>query len=273
MTDDLNEEALRRRLADAARYPTAALDRQRFRRRAAIWRATAMAGVLALIVGVAAAVSVVSSRPGGPVIVAQPSEQTDAPEPPQAEAGTASPSPSPGHDSRVGSRDADPSPATSLTPGTTETDDVQAVTSPTPSAMPTSSQSPTPSPSPSKTADGGTESETSQRSWTVNLPHHDWEMFPAIAHPPAVLRADPDRDGGCVWYEVDGRRWSVRWPPGYRARFTEQPDGSVTAELVNSSGEVVAREGDARSVSAGSVEERLDRCHVSDEDRVWYVSG
>lgn len=93
--DETNEGLFRRRLANAARHPTSPLDLRRIRRRAVIRRATAAGSVLALAAGLAAAVSVIPNRPGGPVIMAQPGEQDDASEPPQPQAGSDSPSPSP----------------------------------------------------------------------------------------------------------------------------------------------------------------------------------
>lgn len=122
-------------------------------------------------------------------------------------------------------------------------------------------------------ATGAPEGEPADpRARRVALPQHELDQLPQVPRV-GVLAGDPDREGGCVWIEVDGEPQAVLWPAGYQAGFGSA-DGAETLELVDETDRVVARGGadiwfsGARSGGA----ERLDRCHVG-QDHVWYVGA
>ncbi|HVL98051.1 MAG TPA: hypothetical protein VM324_02020 [Egibacteraceae bacterium] len=107
----------------------------------------------------------------------------------------------------------------------------------------------------------------------VELPAHELDYLPPVLRT-GVLAGDAQRDGGCVWIEMDGQPQAVRWVGGFRAGFVDDGTGGQTFELVDRSGGVVAREGEevhfTGARSGGP--ERLERCHVG-ADHVWYVDG
>ena len=60
-------------------------------------------------------------------------------------------------------------------------------------------------------------------------------------------------DGDCVWVEdanieIDKEAFNVLWPPGYRAR--DRP-----FEIIDASGDVIAREGDVVSFGVGDMKQ------------------
>jgi hypothetical protein len=67
-------------------------------------------------------------------------------------------------------------------------------------------------------------------------------------------------DAACLWIEgSDGGRTSIRWPPGFGARFSE---GGT--ELVDAEGDIVARTGDRVRMSGGFHQEPIERCDVGE---------
>lgn len=117
---------------------------------------------------------------------------------------------------------------------------------------------------------GDDAARVSHRGTVVDVPTHDLDYLPEVIGV-AVLRGDPDLDGGCLWLEMEGVPQAVRWRSGSQAHFL--PSGEAgSPELLDAAGQVLARDGQtvyftgARSGAA----ERLDRCHVG-EDHVWYV--
>ncbi len=82
------------------------------------------------------------------------------------------------------------------------------------------------------------------------------------------LVADPDLDGGCVWYEEQGEAQAIIWPPKYAVLFTD--DGF---EILDEDGAVVADQDDRVSMGGGLNDVQPDRCNVDgDGDRTW-VAG
>jgi hypothetical protein len=75
---------------------------------------------------------------------------------------------------------------------------------------------------------------------TVDLPSSGWPRGhgdPLASPFSAMVRADGDLDGGCVWLEaIDGARITALWPIGYRARFDQAADPVV----IDEAGRVVA---------------------------------
>lgn len=79
-----------------------------------------------------------------------------------------------------------------------------------------------------------------------------------------VVAGSLEFDGGCVWLDHDdGTRSSIRWPAGYRARFTVAADGTETVELLDADEEVVALAGDRVRGLGGPADQPLSRCRVS----------
>jgi len=85
----------------------------------------------------------------------------------------------------------------------------------------------------------------------------------------AILRADRDLDGGCVWLDAgDGAGITALWPIGYRARF----DPLTEPVVIDQNGRLVATAGQRIYTSAlpwrGSMP---DRCAVSSDRKVEIV--
>lgn len=107
----------------------------------------------------------------------------------------------------------------------------------------------------------------SDQEQVVALPHSppDESGVVPVAAIEGVLRADPDRDGGCVWLEaLDGRTVPLVWTDELYVRF--QVDGP--AQVEDEAGTVHAVEGDAVRLGGGAFPGRAERCDLG-EDQYW----
>lgn len=133
-----------------------------------------------------------------------------------------------------------------------------------------------------------TDTDASNVDKVVELPQI--RHYGGDAHITGSLRADPDRDGGCMWLEQsDGSQYGIAWITAlheeaedeehyaYRVRFYD--DGSP-AELLDRDDTVLAAEGDELDLGGGywALERIIDQldgdevpCNLGDEVVVAYL--
>lgn len=80
------------------------------------------------------------------------------------------------------------------------------------------------------------------------------------------LAGETTGEGGCVWLEGEERRYLLRWPEGFAARFDP-------LEVIDPSDRVVAREGSTlKAVGGYETPSETDRC-ASTGDTVAVIEG
>lgn len=114
--------------------------------------------------------------------------------------------------------------------------------------------------------------EPRQETKVVELPYRepDDDGYMPSAMLRGTLAADREVDGGCAWVvREDDSAIAVLWNKPYRMRF---PADGGPAEMLDDAGTTVAREGDVVQLSGGSVDDwgPLERCHVGDQNHVWW---
>lgn len=127
----------------------------------------------------------------------------------------------------------------------------------------------------SRESDDSPEEKSESEPKIVDLPYR--EPGDEGVMPSALLRgtlaADRELDGGCAWIATEnGSTVPVLWDELYQLSF---PDDGSAAELVDSTGAVVAREGETVELGGGFGEawSPMERCHVAsadDDNRAWW---